>query len=152
MADEHIISVRMVADDNASPVERVSGGQAAQPLAVEGAGTSTHTFVKAAAGALVFQSFSRELSVHGQLTGDYVTQNKIDVARNAAQSLLALGVAMYVNPILGGIALAGQLIAIGQENRNIQIQAAKSELYANNLREYVGLEATNFSRYKGRRR
>ena len=98
------------------------------------------------------QTFSREVSVRGQLTGNAIEQNKINVAMGLATSVYSLGVAFATNPALGAVLLSSKAIGILQDQRNIMVSLEKNEVSNNNMRQLVGLEATNYSRYNGKRR
>lgn len=113
---------------------------------------NTSGLLKTVGVGLVLQPLSRELSVQGQLSGNYIQQNNINASMNIASNVYGIGMAFVANPVLGAISLASRAIGAIQDNRNIQIAYDKAEKANNNMRQLVGLEATNYSRYSGKRR
>ena len=143
--NEAVISVHFDEGAKQKPTENVNAG-------LKTLKADNQDVIKALGVGLVLNTFNRELSVRGQLTGNYVRQNKIDVARNVGKLAYTTIAAFIVDPTLAAITLSSQLVGSMQEYRNIQIDYDKDERAANNIRASVGLEATNYSRYSGKRR
>ena len=84
---------------------------------------------------------------------NYVLNNRIDTAKNAIGGLGAIASSFYFRGASAGISLLiGKTIDQIHQNVVNQTLAQQSEIATNNLREQIGLEATNYSRYRGIRR
>ena len=88
-----------------------------------------------------------------QLSRNYVLNNRIESAKNVMGNISSTLGAFYFGGVSAGIGLV-MAKTIDQIHQNVvnQTLAQQSEIATNNLREQIGLEATNYSRYRGIRR
>ena len=96
---------------------------------------------------------NKEISAMTQLSRNYVLNNRIESAKNVMGNISSTLGAFYFGGVSAGIGLV-MAKTIDQIHQNVvnQTLAQQSEIATNNLREQIGLEATNYSRYRGIRR
>lgn len=96
---------------------------------------------------------NKEVNSMMQLSRNYVLNNRIETAKNAIGGISTLASSFYFGGASAGISLLiGKTIDQIHQNVVNQTLAQQSEIATNNLREQIGLEATNYSRYRGIRR
>lgn len=96
---------------------------------------------------------NKEISAMTQLSRNYVLSNRIESAKNVMGNISSVVGAFYFGGATAGISLViGKTIDQIHQNIVNQTLAQQSEIANNNLREQIGLEATNYSRYRGIRR
>lgn len=86
---------------------------------------------------LVKQSVDFISANYGNLTGDNVSQNKINTAKNVIGSVANVGISFAISPVAGAIALVGETIKTGFSaisrqtdinNQNAQISAFRERI------------------------
>lgn len=95
-----------------------------------------------------------QISIYGDMTGDYIKQTKMEQTYNnimsSAGMALSIGTAFAVNPIVGAVTVGLQAVSLGIENwqyktrQNIEISKANSIANYNSLR--LGTKLINGNR------
>lgn len=98
------------------------------------------------------RTIAKEVSAQAQISGNYILQNQAQVATNVVSSAAIMLAAGMVGGTSGAMMALGQVYSMGAKNRAVLIEYSKNEQINNNLRQKVGLEATNYSRYGGKKR